>query len=269
MHRHLRFSRRTLVNRFAIYPNPHMKRILLPLLAALCLATTACSKTDPKTASAPGMGTIHGIRMVIPAEYKFFGVEYEGDEIWARPPKRHQPGPDVPIRSFSILLHLPDFAPLNDGNRDSWIGLKGPDARRNEWTDVGIQPIDDIPKNSAEWFSSLITRQMKGKIEWRVAHDWYFEKQPDLVDGLVMEKLIGPDYSKISVDNIDIFFDPLRSKSYIVCGTGAGGPKYCNQTFFIPDLGVIVDATYARNNLKEWRNIQKNIEQIVLSFKQS
>ena len=216
------------------------------------------------------MGTIHGVRMVIPAEYKFFGVEYEGDDIWSSPPRRHTPGPDVPIRSFGILLHLPDFAPLNDANRDSWAGRKGHDAKVNEWTQVDVKPIDGVWKDTARWFSEFfITRRMEGKVEWRRNHDWYFEKQPKSVYGLVNEKLIGPDYSEISVWNEEIFYDPLRSTTYIVCGAGAGGTKFCHQTFIIPELGVLIDANYAKNNLKNWRDIQENVRRIVISFKQN
>jgi hypothetical protein len=244
-----------------------MNRILISFLVALTLATAGCSRAEPTKPQTPGMGTIHGVRMVIPTEYQFFGVEYEGDDIWARPPKRHPPGPDVPIRSFAIMLHLPDFAPLNDKNRGSWVGLKGQEAKRDEWTQVDIQPIDGIGSDPARWFSGLIERQKIGQISWRPKHDWYFQKNPDMVYGLINEKKIGPDYSKISVDNIEIFYDPLRSTTYIVCGAGAGGPKFCHQTFIIPELGVLIAANYATSNLKYWRDIQENIRRIVISFK--
>ncbi|WP_368623868.1 hypothetical protein [Paraburkholderia sp. BR13444] len=246
-----------------------MRKTLITFLVAFSLGTAGCSRVEPAKPPMPGMGTIHGVRMVIPAEYKFFGVEYEGDDIWARPPKRHAPGPDVPIRSFSIMLHLPDFAPLNDSNRDSWIGRKGRDARRNEWTQVDIQPIDGIGSDPGRWFSDLIDRQKIGQISWRPKHDWYFQKSPNAMYGLINEKKIGPDYSKTSVDNIEIFYDPLRSTTYIVCGAGAGGPKFCHQTFTIPELGILLDANYAKDNLKYWREIQKNTRRIVISFKQN
>ena len=73
---------------------------------------------------------------------------------------------------------------------------------------------------------------------YRAAHGWTdrlasqarmaFERQPGLVNGLVYEKKIGPDYSKISADNVDIFYDVNRSTTYIVCGTGtiAGRGEY-------------------------------------------
>jgi hypothetical protein len=230
----------------------------------------ACSKGNGRQPDPPGMGAIHGVRMVIPAEYKFFGVEYEGDDIWAHPPKRHSPGPDVPIRSFSILLHLPDYAPLNEANDASWAGLKGHDAKVNEWTQIDIKPIDGVWKDTAKWFSDfLIARQMEGKLEQQVEHDSYFKRESMLTHGLVNEKIVGPDYSKISIRHVEVFYDPHRSSTYIVCGTGAGGTKFCNQTFLIPELGVLVNANYAKSNLINWEDIQKNVCRIILSFKQN
>ncbi|WP_429295216.1 hypothetical protein [Paraburkholderia atlantica] len=247
-----------------------MSKTLITFLVAFSLGTAGCSRVEPAKPPMPGMGTIHGVRMVIPAEYKFFGVEYEGDDIWARPPKRHAPGPDVPIRSFSIMLHLPDFAPLNDSNRDSWIGRKGHDAKRNEWTQVGIHPIEGVWKDTGRWFSDFyITGHMEGKIEQQFERDSHFNKEPTLVHGLVNEKIVGPDYSIVSIRHVEIFYDPNRSTTFIVCGTGAGGPNYCHQTFLVPELGVLVDAVYAKSNLKYWGDIQKNLTRIVISFKQN
>jgi hypothetical protein len=246
-----------------------MKKLLLYFCFVLLLLSAGCSKSEPAKPPAPGIGRLQGVRMEIPDEYQFFSVEYEVDEIWTNPPKRHAPGPDVPIRSFSLLLHLPDFAPQNKENEASWLGWKGQDARNNEWIQVGVTPLDGIGKDPARWFSGYIDRLMDGQVEWTWGKaNWYFEREGKLVHGLVNEKKIGPDYSKISTsDNTETFYDPQRATTYIVCGTGAGGTKFCRHRFVIPDINALVTASYAKNNLASWRDIQDNVCRIVLSFR--
>jgi hypothetical protein len=240
--------------------------VLFIILVSLFLTLSVCSQGKKPNSSRPGIGSINGTRFVIPAEYKFFPVEYEGDDIWAQPPKRHAPGPDVPIRGISLLLHYPDIVPLNKENRSSWDGRKGAAAKDNEWIVAGIEPTREIGKNSALWFSRFIDGRMDAQISWRSKRDWYFEKQPDLVFGLVNEKKIGPDYSKISVDNVEVFYDEDRSKTYIKCGAGAGGTKFCNQEFFIEKYGLLVDAFYAKENLRSWNMVQIELTRLILSF---
>ncbi|MGF6734341.1 hypothetical protein OKW50_006513 [Paraburkholderia youngii] len=135
---------------------------------------------------------------------------------------------------------------------------------------MDIHPIEGVWKDTQRWFSDFyITRQMEGKIEQQFESDSHFKKEPMLVHGLVNEKIVGPDYSMVSIRHVEFFYDPNRSATSIVCGTGAGGPNYCHQTFLIPELGVLVDARYAKSNLKFWESIQKNIRRIVISFKQN
>jgi hypothetical protein len=232
----------------------------------LSFVLSLCWHAGKQPPSQPGIGSIHGMRLEIPAEYVFFPVEYDGDEIWTQPQKRHEPGPDVPIRSFSLLLHYPNFAPLSDQNRDSWNGRKGPNARANEWIDVGVRPIDGIGNDAPLWFSKFIKDRMDTQVSGRPENDWYFKRQPGLVYGLVSEKKIGPDYSKISMENADIFYDEDRSRTYIKCGAGAGGEKFCKQEFIINKLDVLVTAHYSRDNIKDWRVIQNQVSAIVLSF---
>jgi hypothetical protein len=245
------------------------KKFFLLLLATFSLTVTLAYYSTEKARNQPGIGAIHGVRIRIPAEYKFFPVEYEGDEIWARPPRRHAPGPDVPISSFSLLLHLPDFGPLTSANRASWAGLNGRDARRNEWIVTGGEPIEGVERDSSRWFSGFIGRRMDGQIDWRRKQGWHFERQPELVNGLVYEKKIGPDYSKISTDNVDIFYDVDRSTTYIVCGAGTiapGGANTCKQWFLIGKLGLLASASYTRANLDKWMEIQRNVIGLVESF---
>jgi len=236
---------------------------------ALALAVTACSKSDmPPKQAMPGIGRLSGVQLSIPAEYQFFPVEYDGDEIWARPPKRHAPGPDVPIRSFSLLLHLPDFGPRIKGNEVSWLGQSGRDARNDEWIQVGVKPADGIGNDPAQWFSGLIQRRMEMQIaRIHSKANWYFRREPKPVYGLINEKKIGPDYSKISIENNETFYDPKRATTYIVCTTGPGGADLCQHEFIIAELGALVTVDYARTNLREWGNIQSNVRHIVLSFR--
>jgi hypothetical protein len=244
-------------------------KILPVFCLAIGLILTACQKESGVTLQQPGIGALHGSRISIPPEYQFFPVEYVGDDIWARPPKRHDPGPEVPIRSFSILLHLPDFAPRNQSNEASWIGANRGDAHTKEWINVDVQPLDNIDtKNSHRWFSEFfITRQMDGQISWtRGQENWYFVRQENQVFGLINEKKVGPDYSIPHPDNTETFYDPARGKVYIVCGTGAGFKKYCHQYFIIPELSAVIDVFYEKNNLSSWETIQKKVNSLVLSF---
>jgi hypothetical protein len=245
------------------------KKMFLLLVVALALTSIWEQFSREKARKQPGIGAIHGIRIMIPAEYKFFPVEYEGDEIWAQPPQRHAPGPDVPISSFSLLLHLPEFGPLNEANRASWMGRKGDDARRKEWIVAGGEPIEGVGQDSSKWFSGFIERRMHGEVDWRRKQGWHFERQSDLVNGLVFEKKIGPNYSKISTNNVDIFYDVNRSSTYIVCGTGAivaGGANTCEQWFLVGRLDVLVSVSYTRANLDKWMEIQDNVIKLIDSF---
>ncbi|SIO54679.1 hypothetical protein SAMN05444172_3148 [Burkholderia sp. GAS332] len=243
---------------------PKKTFILLLTAFVMTVALARCSKE--KALNQPGIGSIHGVRIMIPAEYKFFPVEYQGDEIWANPPRRHAPGPDVPISSFSLLLHFPDFRPLKSENRASWVGLNGREAKYNEWIVIGAERITGIGRDSSKWFSGFIGRRMDAEIDWRRKKGWHFERQAELVNDLVYEKKIGPDYSKISGDNVDIFYDANRSTTYIVCGAGAGGAKSCDQWFVIENLGLLVRAYYARKNLDKWMEIQRHVVELIDSF---
>ncbi|WP_153099062.1 hypothetical protein [Paraburkholderia hayleyella] len=81
-----------------------IKNFLMAIGLATVFIFAGCKdKIDSHTAQ-PGIGSINGIQVVIPAEYKFFPVQYKGDEIWINPPVRHAPGADVPIESFGLLL---------------------------------------------------------------------------------------------------------------------------------------------------------------------
>ncbi|CAB3752663.1 hypothetical protein [Paraburkholderia solisilvae] len=240
---------------------------LFALLIFSFLMLSVFSQGKKPNSSRSGIGSIHGTRFVIPSEYQFFPVEYEGDEIWGRPPKRHIPGPDIPIRAFSILLQYPDFSPVNRENRRSWSGRKGSFTRENEWIDVQVEPVKELGSDVPAWFKRFIANRMDAEISWRPKHDWYFERQFELVYGLVKEKKVGPDYSKISVSNVEVFYDKERSGTYISCGAGAGGMKFCEQEFIIPELGVIASVHYAKNDLENWKIIQDEVTRIVLSFR--
>lgn len=233
------------------------------------LTVCGCRKQDaPQKQAVPGIGRLGGVRISIPAEYQFFPVEYMGDDIWARPPKHHARGEDVPIRSFSILLHLPDFAPRTGANEDSWSGKYGETAKDNDWIQVGVEPTVGIGDDPAQWFSWFIRQRMDAQVEWIAGKaNWYFQKEAGLVFGLVNEKKVGPDYSKISVDNKEVLYDKNRTTTYIVCGAGAGGAKFCKQEFLIFEIGALASVHYAKENLKSWTTIQKNVRRIVLSFR--
>jgi hypothetical protein len=240
------------------------KKTFILLLTAFVMTVALARCSNEKALNQPGIGSINGIRIVIPAEYKLFPVEYEGDEIWENPPQRHRPGPDVPIRSFSILLHFPDYAPLNSENRISWVGRSS--ENDNSWIDVGVDPLEKSPDSSPDWFSGYIERMMKSEINGSHEPVWFFERSSALSHGLIHERKMGPDYTKMSIDNVDVFYDVNRSETYVVCGAGAGGPKFCHQRFVMPELGGLVDVHYARENLPKWKEIQDNVKRLIGSF---
>jgi hypothetical protein len=156
--------------------------------------------------------------------------------------------------------------PLSHQNRESWYGRKGKNARANEWIIVGVEPITNIDTDTRAWFSRFIHNSMDAQLSGRFRRSWYFERQTNPVYGLINEKKIGPDYSTISSDNEEVFYDRDRSKVYIKCSVNPNIIKTCEQEFIIPKLEILAKIHYGKDNLKDWNLIQDEITRIVLSF---
>ncbi|WP_153099397.1 hypothetical protein [Paraburkholderia hayleyella] len=227
-------------------------------LATVFIFAGCKDKIDNHTAQ-PGIGSINGIQVIIPAEYKFFPVQYKGDEIWSNPPVRHAPGPDVPIESFSLLLHYPDFAPLNRSNQASWLGRSGEKTQRLEWITVGINPWQNSKNQTpAAWFKKYIDLSINIE-ETRF--------QPGLFFGLQHEKSFKPVNPNSKLGRKEIFYDHDKKSTYIECGDGSNPPEICDHTFIVPEIEAIVDVRYAKENLEHWENIQQKISELIVSFR--
>ncbi|WP_174769683.1 calcium-binding protein [Paraburkholderia bonniea] len=232
-----------------------MKKILIGIGLAAVIFWAGCLREGNKKPAEPGIGSMNGVRLVIPADYQFFMIQYEGDRIWANPPVRHPPGPDVPIVEFTLLLHYPDFSPLNRSNQASWLGIKGSKAKNDEWIVVGVEPDVQTEKDPSVWFPKMIGRFLDGENT---------EVQPELFFGLVSEKGKKIIDSEERSGEKEYFYDPGKTIAYIECNKYAVAS--CKHWFAISEIKAIVKIRYSKNNLKDWRKIQEKITGMIASF---
>ncbi len=92
-----------------------------------------------------------------------------------------------------------------------------------------------------------------------------------LQPGLIFELSRGENFEitnpNKNIDKKEIFFDVEKKTTYIECGSRKNSPQICDQTFIAPEIEAIVHINYAKENLDNWKNIQKNIIERLASFK--
>jgi hypothetical protein len=256
----------------------HKKTILsIAICAVLVVACIRPSSTrkriDPNT---PTLGNLNGVQMAIPLKYQFFPVEYEGDDIWNAEWQRKNlgrvPTPDMKIRFFSMLLHLPDFMPLSKANRLSWIKPNNKYGTNRDWINVGVRwNGGDQRINQKGWLESYIGKAKYGN-STRVSSDWRYQTVDEDFYGLRHETLVGSttpaNYYERNLHR-ELYYDATAWSTKIECDRMLVEPfseSTCTQVYGVPELNSIVEVTYHPDNIKNWREIQRETHLIIESF---
>lgn len=222
------------------------------------------------TSTGPAIGKINGIKISIPHYYLLSGVQYEGEEPLMMIPRKYIPTFDTNIQDFAILLRLSNMQPIrtdqDERDYDQAQRNSGHVSSYETWTTIGFSP---------KWYDD--TGSLKGVVtEWETdkAHWWGpFVMQKERISGLVHEDSTQPIHNdKDGVGHFDFFYDDGTFDTFIYCQTFRRlvPPNdlfnSCNHLFVIPELKVVAEATYTKNDLPRWREIEKESKSIIHSF---
>jgi len=232
-----------------------------------CLAETPITGAQQANDSV-AVGNLKGIRVAIPQRYRFFSVLYEGEDTWRPETKRKAPATfDTPISSFSILVRLPNMEPLSPTNEQSWRDFQMNNGKDDSWIDfqgdakVVSMPVPSWGKASVDLTRSVLVNGSPG---------WRLRRLEQKRYGLTVEVLDGPDKADSNIWIQDLMYDEPNWTTVIRCGAGAlgaGGHHICRQFFVIPEMNLSVSVQYHANNLVQWAAIQREITELVKSFR--
>lgn len=248
---------------------------LVSLVVAACVRSSDESKRiNPNT---PTLGKLNGVEMSIPSKYQFFPVVYEGDDIW-NPQWIEQnlnrvPTKGMKIQSFSLLLHLPDFSPINPDNSSSWRHKINHDGFNENWITVEVNwnrfnNIVDQP----DWLKGVVERSKAAGYTFAL-YTWRYELADENVYGLRHESLAkssvnDPEFHRWSAHQ-ELYYDAKNWRAKIDCERMSVEPFSvftCEQTYVLPELNSIVKIYYNPKNLKDWRKIQTEVTAIIKQF---
>jgi hypothetical protein len=249
--------------------------VLVSLAVVACIRPSSNSHRIPP--DTPTLGNLNGISMTIPYKYQFFPIEYEGDDIWdAEWEKKNRnriAKPDMKIRAFSLLLHLPDYAPLSNENGYSWRHNKTPYEFNPDWITVGVTWNNNRAKlMEKDWFRRYVERSKEANLMPQLAN-WHYEIADENIYGLIHERLVGPTptdflFSSQSTHK-DFYSDAQHRTSKIECQRMHVKPfavTTCEQTYVIPELDSFITIEYNQQHLTEWRQLQDKVSLIIEEF---
>lgn len=219
------------------------------------------------------VGSLNGVRVRIPAEYQFFGVQYEGENAFNQKTWRKTPATlDTPITTYSILLRASNFEPRRTPqDHKDWVvdgHYIGPETR---WFSVGVYPDhkpDDTPQlRVSEWRIRLIE-------SWKVKPSQHDAKtSPQLHYGLQLdEPVLRSGSPKPYWPEILIYTTKPDSplQTLIHCQPPSEkdiNPLWrCEQNFDVKNARAGVKVRYQIDQLPRWQEIQTKISAIVNSF---
>jgi hypothetical protein len=228
------------------------------------------------------IGDLGGVPVKIPHYFANY-VEYDGDPSFgekragAVPARTYQSKlasfgfkvrfPDMAGRSSSELWK--DFEKYSDYN---WKDYYDPIKSISPWIDVGVNAGSHYPVDG------FLVRRAKADLTFRatrVAHQNY-EKLPKKEYDLFVYAPAGIDpqtkKSYRARDSAeDVFVDRNKANkvnAYITC-TNNRQVKWTTCTHWIsmePNMRAALYVSYSRKFLPQWRQIQKNVSQLVWSF---
>ena len=257
----------------------HKKTVLsivfCAVLVVACIRPSGINKRiDPNT---PTLGNLNGVKMAIPLKYQFFPIEYEGDEIWnsewQKKNRDRTPTPDMKIRVFSLLLHLPDYSIFNKENAKNWHHQSSQIGLNQDWITVNVAWQENIINlGHKDWLKGFIVRG-KHIYSTRPSTDWHYEVAEENVYGLRHETLVGSTPTFFDFDmqssHKELYYDEQGWSSEIECQRMIVEPfseSTCTQTYILPDLNSIISIEYNPQHLKNWREIKERTTSIIRQF---
>jgi hypothetical protein len=249
--------------------------VFASILVVACIRVSAPLKhIEPDT---PTLGNLNGVSMAIPRKHQFFPVEYEGDDIWnsewLKTNSSRVPTQDMKIRTFSLLLHLPDYAPLNFENEKSWRIDKTHYGFNQDWITVGISSNNHgACLEQKDWFKKYVERVKAGNSKFASAV-WHYEIADENIYGLRHEVLVGPTSTKVEFmeqqSHKEFYSDTQNWSTKIECQRMFVAPfleTSCEQRLIIPELDSFITIEYNPKHIKDWREMQAKVISIIYGF---
>lgn len=217
----------------------------------------------PLSGAPPSIGNIGGVDLSIPQNYLLSSVVYAGEDSWTFSAKKQTPSYKRAIDNFGILLRLSNLEPIkSQADWQDW--LKSLNTTKpflyETWLTAGISgryypPDGTYKKIIPFWLSSSACFgpfNIKAPSEFGLTHYLIKKKMPE-----------SPD---------EIYFDSGTWKNLITCETTTskirqiGTFSSCTDRFLLPEIHVVVDADFSKDDLYRWREIQSRIKEIIDSF---
>lgn len=236
------------------------------MIVALLLLTgsSAQSESSDSLYGPPSVGNLKGVCVSIPSEYRFFPINYVGEDVWSG---KHIKGPatfDTPIQSFSIRAKIPDMSPKTPENEKEW----DESFRKGgwyPWLSVDIQLTTyDLPP--AQWLQRWLVRDSES---FR-SPGWYYKELDEKRFGLTTKVFVGPGPNKSDSNNRDLLYDAENWGTIIYCGAGPtgrpGGKHSCHQYFSIPEINALAEYYLYPEDLSDWKKNQEKLTTLIKSF---
>jgi hypothetical protein len=211
----------------------------------------------------PSIGNIGGIDVSIPQNYLLSRVVYAGQDAWTYSSKHEAASYKRAIDNIGILLRLSNLEPIkSQADWQDW--LKSLNTTKpflyDTWLTAGISgryypPDGTYKKIIPFWLSNSAgfgPFNIKAPSEFGLTHYLIKKKMPEAPD--------------------EIYYDIGTWKNLITCETTTskirqiGTFSSCTDRFLLPEIHVVVDADFSKDDLYRWREIQSRIKEIIDSF---
>ncbi|WP_321899961.1 hypothetical protein [Paraburkholderia heleia] len=247
------------------------KYLFFPLLGNLLFVSFSVAHSDalsPKGESDGDLkqysenykyGVMNGVKLKIPDNYLMNGVEYEGER---------RDGTDSglaetkqsKIDNFGILLRLSTLRPIEtDADLHDWHAAQSKPIFQKNWMMVSFDNHYPIKKNSdgpdmiPAWGPYVADKIMPYGL-------MHFESTQSVDDG-----------ARNQYGHVEYFYN-RSTLTTIMCQTHKPRtPPFndfsiCHHYFFIPDLNVMAEAFYTKNDVSRWKKIEDEVKKIAHSF---
>ncbi len=259
------------------------------LLISICLSACDSNHAEPQSTvpsivmAQPGargyaVGSLNGVKVRIPAEYQFFGVQYEGENAFDKTTWRKMPATmDTPITEFSILLRASNFEPRrNPQDHKDWVAEGSNFENKTDWLNIGVQhhsAANITPRTFVDKWHSSTVEQLHTRGAGGLIYD--LKTQPDSLYGLQVNIPIerpNQPQPKFKWHEDHLYLTPKESKEQAVVSCTPPEehhPKkiwFCEQRFLLARIASTVTVRYRIDQLPRWQEIQTKVSVIVNSF---
>ena len=226
------------------------------------------SRKNSKDRQTHSIGKLGGVKLSIPKEYQLFSTTYKGEDIWSGKRLEKPPTFDTPISTTGLFVRLPNMEPKTAQNtKERSQAFSKHDLRY--WVSVQIEG-HGYKGTAEEWVKMVISRKREGallnkKVGWKY-------QVTNTRFGLIEENLIGGDIEwrkKKWLSDKNLMYDD-KNKTFIQCNTNElkfNSKQRCRQSFSLrPRINAHVWVRYNAINLKDWKEIQSQLTNLIYSF---